>query len=75
MNKDYVIWLEGGECLEGTINDETAEHLKAVFSEDPPSTQIIEFNDSDGEVMICCNKIMAIGLNQKAKNIEVRGLR
>ena len=73
--KDYLIWLESGNCIEGTISNETAANLKVVFSENSQKDRMIGFNDNDGEIMVRRRSIVAIGLNNQYRTVKVKGFR
>jgi len=61
--KEYSIWLKSGACIEGEIDEETANIIMASYSFNPNSGDIKRYRDSNGFLLISFKLIEAIAFN------------
>ncbi len=66
---DYLIWLKGGGCLEGTVDNETAERIMKHRG------KVLRFYDTDGLIKIRTKAIDAIAVNNQGSDTQVKGFR
>jgi hypothetical protein len=58
--KDYTIWLKSGGSISGTMEDSEAARLKKFFK---LVGEMDSFTDTDGELLLSSNSIIAVSLN------------
>lgn len=63
--KEYIIWLQGGNCIKGRISEEEAGKLLAYYNK-TFKKPLYTFTDKDGIVVVDMKKVLAIGFNDKA---------
>lgn len=61
MMKDYIIWLDSGECITGTVTDEIAGYILEIWNN--ASAKRIDFEDTQGHASVKKDKIEAIAIN------------
>lgn len=66
--KDYLIFLKGGNCIEGTTKEEILIELDTNFCNYkrcvPYTPRIYEFTDDDGITMVDFEEVQAIAINK-----------
>lgn len=60
--KEYIIWLDSGECINGTAEEPVLKDLQQRFKN--KSDDIISFSDTEGETVIDMSKVQAIAANK-----------
>ena len=48
--KEYILWLDKGEAIYGTITSAEAERLKKAFRDQRP--EVCEIQDTDGSTLV-----------------------
>lgn len=59
--KDYIIWLDSGECLTGTVNERNEGLIKEAFTK--KAYGLLTFDDAEGTAHVAISKIQAICFN------------
>ncbi|OAA93015.1 hypothetical protein [Clostridium coskatii] len=74
--ENYIIWLDSGECIEGTATKNECLRLKEAYcnfknGKTNESYKCYEIKDDDGTAWVDFNKVQAIAINKNIKNKEV----
>ena len=62
--KDYLIWLDGGQCIEGTAQESVLNELVSAWTD---NNKWFKFEDLDGCTILKLEKVEAIGINNKTE--------
>lgn len=70
--KDYVIWLKGGNSIEGTASEDTLDILIKGWKEKKcgflSKHKLVLFKDEDGKTIIDLKEIQGIAINNQNDN-------
>lgn len=59
--KEYILWLDKGEAIYGTITSAEAERLKKAFRDQRP--EVCEIQDTDGSTLVNLRQVAALAIN------------
>jgi hypothetical protein len=60
--KDYLIWLTGGQFINGTMTDAEAARLMETYKSQAAGVQ--SFTDTDGQLLLTMDSIQALSINE-----------
>lgn len=71
--KNYVIWLNGGNCINGTAEESELINFKEYFKKVKrgESYSGCEFNDTDGIVCLNLSDVQAIAIMKCSQNKDI----
>ena len=59
--KEYIIWLDSGECVTGTVDEENESLIKEAFVK--KAFGLMTFSDTEGTVYVAMSNMQAICFN------------